>query len=85
VHLHRLDLLAPQVSNEEGLSGYIAVNEDCIVTDRVGQDMRDQVKDREKVLLKQEGHAREGELTRAQDVKRSDVQFRLVIYPFVML
>lgn len=36
VYLHRLYIRAPQVSGEEGLGGYIAVDEDRIVTDRAG-------------------------------------------------
>jgi hypothetical protein len=65
MHLHRLYTLAPQVGGEEGLGGYVAINEDYIVADRVGQGVRDWTEDRERVLPKQEGRAREDELARA--------------------
>ena len=84
MHLHRLYILAPQVGGVERLGGCVAVDEDRIVADRAGQDVRDRAEDRERVLPKQEGRAREGELARAQDLGRSDVRFRLVIDPFVV-
>jgi hypothetical protein len=84
MHFHRLYILAPQVSGEEGLGGCVAIDEDRIVTDRAGQDVRDWAEDRERVLPKQEGRAREDELARTHDVKRSDERFRLVIDPFMV-
>ena len=65
MHLHRLHTQAPQVGGEEGLGGCIAIDEDRIVADRAGQDVRDRAEDRERVLPKQEGCARQDELARA--------------------
>lgn len=84
MHLHRLYILAPQISSEERLGGCIAVDENRIVADRAGQDVRDRAEDGKRVLPKQEGRAREGELARVQDLGRSDVRFGLVIDPFVV-
>jgi hypothetical protein len=64
MHLHRLHTLTPQVGGEEGLSGCVAIDEDRIVADRAGQDVRDWAEDRERVLPKQEGRARKDELVR---------------------
>jgi len=65
MHLHRLHTQAPQVGGEEGLGGCIAIDEDRIVADRAGQDVRDRAEERERVLPKQEGCARQDELARA--------------------
>ena len=84
IDLHHLHFLGPQVRGEEGLGGRVAIDEDRIVADRAGQDVRDQAEDRARVLPKQEGRAKEDELARAQGAKRSDVRFGLVIDPFIV-
>jgi hypothetical protein len=65
MHLHRLYTQALQVNSEEGLGGYVTIDEDRIVADRAGQDVRDRVKDKETVFPKQEGHVGKDRLTRA--------------------
>ena len=46
--------------------------------------MRDRAEDGERVLLKQEGRAREDELAKAQDAGRSNARFRLIVDSFVV-
>ena len=65
MHLHRLHTQAPQVGGKEGLGGCVAIDEDRIVADHAGQDVRDRAEDGETVLPKQEGRAREDRLARA--------------------
>jgi hypothetical protein len=46
--------------------------------------VRDRAEDRERVLAKQEGRARKDELARAQDARRSNVRFGLIVNSFMV-
>jgi hypothetical protein len=46
--------------------------------------VRDRAEDRERVLPKQEGRAREDELARAYDAGRSNVRFGLIVDSFIV-
>jgi hypothetical protein len=52
VYLYRLYICSPQIRSKEGLGRYIAINEDRLVTDCTGQDVRDRVEEGERVLPK---------------------------------
>ena len=57
VHLHHHCPLTLQVHCEEGLNRCVAVDENCIITNCMNQDVRDWTEDEERVLLEQKGCA----------------------------